>query len=86
MGWIQGTSANIGRGWGGEIGTPVNVDRGWGQLISSLAWDYIGVSFGVDVTNGLRDKPIVPGIISPIGGCGRHSKKNTWLLVLSGKR
>jgi len=28
MVWIQGTSANIGVGWGGEIGTSINVDRG----------------------------------------------------------
>jgi len=27
--WIQGTSANVGRGLGGEIGTSINVDRSW---------------------------------------------------------
>jgi len=28
MVWIQGTSANISRCWGSEIGTSINVDRG----------------------------------------------------------
>ena len=28
MGWrVLGTWANVGRGWGGEIGTSINVDR-----------------------------------------------------------